>query len=174
MRALFKENLIEALVGLLVLMVGIWFVVFAYQRTEAGGIGRGYSVTARFPNVTGVSVGTDVRVSGLKVGTVTSSRLDPQTYQALLELSLNDNVKLPIDTSAAITSEGILGGNYIALQPGGDSEMLRPGDEITDTHGSVDMLGLIGQVINRTGGDSASDGDDKAGAASADGAETSE
>ncbi len=151
MRALFKDNIIEALIGALVLAIGIWFVVFAYGRTERGGMDNAYTVTARFPNASGVSVGTDVRVSGLKVGAVVADGLDPQTYQALLKLRIDNKIKLPLDSSAAITSEGILGGNYIALSPGGDTEMLREGDEITDTQGAVDLMSLIGSVINRTG-----------------------
>lgn len=151
MRALLKDNIIEALIGALVLLVGIWFVVFAYGRTERGGMDDAYTVTARFPNASGVSVGTDVRVSGLKIGTVIKQDLDPQTFQALVRMDIDRKVKLPLDSSAAITSEGILGGNYIALAPGGDTEMLRDGDEITDTQGAVDLMSLIGSVINGTG-----------------------
>lgn len=151
MRALFKENVIEALVGLLVVVVAVWFVAFAYDRTAAGGAGSGYVVTARFPNATGVSVGTDVRVSGIKIGTVTSQRLDPKTFQAVLQLRVADDVKFPTDSSAAITSEGILGGSYIALTPGGDTQMLKPGDEISDTQGAQDLMALMGQFINRSG-----------------------
>lgn len=151
MRALFKDNIIEALIGAAVLLLAVWFVTFAYGRTERGGLDGGYTISARFPNTSGVSVGTDVRVSGLKVGTVADESLDPQTYQALLKLTIDRRVKLPLDTSAAITSEGILGGNYIALTPGGDTQMMREGDEITDTQGAVDLMSLIGSVINRTG-----------------------
>jgi phospholipid/cholesterol/gamma-HCH transport system substrate-binding protein len=154
MRALFKENIIEALIGAGVLLLAVWFVTFAYDRTQRGGVSNGYTISARFPNTSGVSVGTDVRVSGLKVGTVAAETLDTTTYQAVLKLTIDSAVKLPLDTSAAITSEGILGGNYISLSPGGDPEMLRAGDEITDTQGAVDMMGLIGSVINQTGGDS--------------------
>jgi phospholipid/cholesterol/gamma-HCH transport system substrate-binding protein len=149
MPALLKENMFEALVGALVIAVAIWFVAFAYQRTGAGGPGESYSVTARFPNVTGVSTGTDVRLSGMKVGTVTGQKLDPATYQAVLTLGLDAKVKLPADSSAAITSEGLLGGSYISLTPGGDTQMLRAGDEITDTQGATDLMGLIGGYINR-------------------------
>lgn len=151
MRSLFKENVIEALIGAIVLLLGVWFVAFAYGRTERGGMDDAYTISARFPNASGVSVGTDVRVSGLKVGTVVAQDLDPQTFQALVRLQIDRKVKLPLDSSAAITSEGILGGNYIALAPGGDTEVLREGDEITDTQGSVDLMSLIGSVINRTG-----------------------
>ena len=150
MPALFKENVGEALLGALVIMVAAWFVIFTYNRTEAGGRGGGYSLAARFPNVTGVAVGTDVRVSGIKIGTVTGQKLDPKSFQAVLTLGLDKAVRLPADTSAAITSEGILGGSYIALTPGGDTAMLRPGDEITDTQGSTDLMGLIGGFINKS------------------------
>lgn len=151
MRGLLKDNIIEALIGAAVLLLAVWFVAFAYGRTERGGLDDGYTISARFPNTTGVSVVTDVRVSGLKFGTVADESLDTQTYQAILKLTVDKSVKLPLDTSAAITSEGILGGNYISLTPGADTEMLREGDEITDTQGAVDMMSLIGSVINRTG-----------------------
>jgi phospholipid/cholesterol/gamma-HCH transport system substrate-binding protein len=149
MRTLLKDNVIEALVGLVVLLVAVGFVVFAYQRTNAGTAG-GYTISARFGNVTGVSAGTDVRVSGMKIGTVTDSRLDEKTFQAVLDLSIDPKVKLPLDSSAAITSEGLLGGNYISLTPGGDPAMLKAGDEITDTQGATDLMGLIGGYINGT------------------------
>ncbi|QXQ05759.1 outer membrane lipid asymmetry maintenance protein MlaD [Sphingosinicellaceae bacterium] len=154
MRALLKDNVVEALVGLLVLIVAVGFVVFAYQRTGQGPDG-GYTIAARFPNVTGVNTGTDVRVSGMKVGSVTGQRLDAKTFQAVLQLSIDPAIKLPIDSSAAITSEGILGGSYISLMPGGDPKTLKAGDEIDDTQGATDLMGLIGGYINRSGsGDS--------------------
>jgi len=151
MKAVLRENLVEAAIGALVLVVATWFVVFAYQRTQGADVAGGYSINARFPNATGVSVGTDVRVSGIKVGTVSAQSLDPESYEAVLTLAVDPKVKLPLDSSAAITSEGILGGNYISLRPGGDSEMLRNGDEITDTSGSLDLLQLIGSFVNQSG-----------------------
>ena len=150
MRALLKDNIVEALIGLVVIVVAVGFVVFAYDRTGQGA-GGGYTLAARFPNVTGVSTGTDVRVSGMKVGVVTGSRLDAKTFQAVLDLSIDPKVRLPVDSSAAITSEGILGGSYISLTPGGDPKTLKPGDEISDTQGATDLMGLIGSYINRTG-----------------------
>lgn len=158
-----KEQGAEALVGLLVIAAAVWFVLFAFER--AGGGGGTYAIGARFPNASGVSVGTDVRVAGLRVGAVAGSALDPETYQALLTLAIEDRVKLPVDTSAAITSEGILGSTYISLMPGGETEMLQAGDEIIDTQGSTDLMGLIGSIINRTGGGGAGN-PEAAGAAS--------
>ncbi len=155
MRTLFKENVVEALVGLLVVLVAVWFVGTAYARTSAGG-GAGYLLVARFPNATGINVGTDVRVSGIKIGKVETQRLDPKTFQAVVSLRIAGDVRFPTDSSAAITSEGILGGSYIALSPGGETTMLKAGDEITDTQGAQDLMGLMGSIINRSGSKAAS------------------
>ena len=152
MRTLFRDNIIEALIGLAVLLVAIGFVVFAYDRTQSGARGEGYLLKARFPNVAGVSPGTDVRVAGIKVGAVATQAIDPVTYQAVLEMSVDKTIRMPIDSSAAITSEGLLGGNFIALSPGGDPVMLKPGEEITETSGATDLMALIGSYINQSGG----------------------
>ena len=151
MRALFKDNIIEALVGLVVVLVAIGFVTFAYGRTQAGSGETGYALIARFPNVTGVSPGTDVRVAGIKVGRVVKQSLDPGSYQAIVEFGIDKALKLPIDSSAAVTTEGLLGGTYVALTPGGDSVMLKPGEEITETSGATDLMSLVGSFVNRSG-----------------------
>jgi phospholipid/cholesterol/gamma-HCH transport system substrate-binding protein len=153
MRALFKDNIVEALVGLIVVLVAIGFVVFAYDRTQAGAVTGGYVLKARFPNVTGISPGTDVRVSGIKVGRVVKQALDPVSFQAIVELGLDPALKLPVDSSAAITSEGLLGGTFIALTPGGEADTLKPGDEIIETSGAADLMSLVGSFINRSGSD---------------------
>ncbi len=157
MRALFKDNVVEALVGLVVVLVAVGFVVVAYGRTQAGATADGYLLKARFPNVAGVSPGTDVRVSGIRIGRVASQSLDPASYQAVLQISVDKALKLPIDSSAAITTEGLLGGTYIALTPGGDSTMLKPGEEITETSGAADLMSLIGSFVNRSGDSKATD-----------------
>lgn len=154
MPQMLKDHVAEALAGLAVIAVAAWFLVFALGRTGASGTDS-YELKARFPNATGIAVGSDVRVSGMKVGTVTAQMLDPASYQAVVTLSVDSEVSLPLDSSAAITSEGLLGGSFIALVPGGDPEKLAPGDEITDTQGATDLMGLIGSVINRSGGSEA-------------------
>lgn len=133
------------------LLVAGWFLVFAWNRSGSA-VADSYELVARFPNVTGVSVGTDVRVSGMKVGRVVAQELDPKTWQAVVRMAIDRRVSLPVDSSAAITSEGLLGGSFIALMPGGEEEKLAPGDEIVDTQGATDLMGLVGAVINRSGG----------------------
>ena len=151
MSGILRDNLIEAVVGLLVVLLAAWFIVFAWQRT-GGGMRDSIRVTALFPAANGISVGTDVKVAGLKVGSVAGQRLDPETYQAEVILAIDEDVRIPSDSSAAITAEGLLGGTYIVLLPGGSPTPLKNGDMIFDTQGSVDMMGLIGSFINRSGG----------------------
>jgi len=150
MKGVLRENIVETIVGLLVVLLAVWFVVFAWKRS-GGALDDAYAVTALFPAANGVSVGTDVRIAGLKVGTVAAQRLDPQSYQAEVTLALDQEVKVPSDSSAAITAEGLLGGTYIALLPGGSTTPLKEGDAIVETQGSVDMMSLVGSMINRSG-----------------------
>lgn len=158
MRSLFREHIGEALTGLLVVVLAIAFAWFAWLRTGGGTATGAVEIGALFPNITGIEVGTDVRIAGLKVGSVTRQELDPATYQVKTTMAIDPKVKIPVDSSAAITSEGILGGSYIALIPGGDPTPLKAGDVITDTQGAVDMMGLVGQFINKSGDSSAAAG----------------
>jgi phospholipid/cholesterol/gamma-HCH transport system substrate-binding protein len=141
-----KDNLVEAIIGAVVLAVAIFFVVFAYKNTERGS-GGGYSLFALFPSAQGINVGSDVRVSGVKVGTVTAQELDTKTFQARVTFSVEDRVKLPIDTSIKVASEGLLGGNFLSLSPGGDEENLKAGDQIEQAQGAVDLMSLVGQAM---------------------------
>lgn len=151
MRALFKDNIVEALVGLIVVLVAIGFVSLAYSRTQAGNAADGYLLKARFTNVAGVSPGTDVRMAGIKVGKVARQSLDPASFQAVLDINIDKGLQLPIDSSAAVTTEGILGGTFIALTPGGEAVMLKPGEEIVETSGATDLMALIGGFVNKSG-----------------------
>lgn len=153
MAATLKDNVAEALIGLLVVLLAVGFVAFAWARTGAGEGSDGTELLARFPNIGGVTLGTDVKVSGVKVGKVVALELDPTSYQAVLRLSVDRGLSLPVDSSAAISSEGLLGGNFIALTPGAETQMLKSGGEIVETSGAPDLMGLIGSVVNRSGGD---------------------
>ena len=151
MRTLFREHAGEALVGLFVVLLAAWFAWFAWAKSGGGVKAGAIKVEAIFPNVGGIEVGTDVRIAGLKVGTVIGQELDPQSFQVRSTLALDPKVRVPVDSSAAVTSEGLLGGTYIALLPGGDPTPLKSGDVISDTQGAVDLMALFGQFINRSG-----------------------
>ena len=114
-----------------------------------------------------MTAGTDVRVAGLKVGSVTHLSLDPQSYQVKVDIALNPDVKLPSDSSAAIASDGLLGSNFVSFTPGGSPTPIKNGDTITDTQGSMDLMALIGQFINKPSTPAAGDSATAGGAAAA-------
>lgn len=150
-----RRNLIETVMGAVVLAVAVIFIVFAYSKAEVGTV-DGYEIKARFDRIDGVRPGTDVRMSGIKVGTVTASELDPKTYLAVVRMSIREDVKVPEDTSIAVSADGLLGDKFLAMSPGGSDEVLPDGGEITTTQGSVDLMSLIGQMIfSQTGKDDA-------------------
>jgi phospholipid/cholesterol/gamma-HCH transport system substrate-binding protein len=140
------RNVLETLLGAVVLLVAVVFLAFAYRSSQIGET-DGYQLTARFDRVDGLNKGSDVRISGIKVGTVTGQDLDPATYRAAVRFSVQNGIELPSDSSAAIVSDGLLGGKYLSLEPGGDIEMLKGGDEISLTQSSVRLEDLIGQMI---------------------------
>ncbi len=154
-----QNNLVETLIGAAVIAVALIFLTFAYRGSDAGAVGRDtYQLSARVTNLTGVTVGTDVRIAGIKVGTVSELQLDPVTYEAIMTLSINSQYELAEDTALTVASESLLGGSFIALQPGGDFENpLKDGDEILFASGTVDLFSLIQQAIFGTGGSTSSD-----------------
>ena len=141
-----KDNLVETLVGFGVIVIAAIFVIYGYSVTD-GASGDGYVVSAEFDRVDGLTIGGDVRMSGIKIGTVTDLALDTQSYAAKVSMIIGSEIDLPDDTSAKITSEGLLGGNYISLSAGGSEDMLSDGDEILYTQGSVDLIGLVSQAL---------------------------
>jgi phospholipid/cholesterol/gamma-HCH transport system substrate-binding protein len=142
-----REQWAETGMGVAVIAVAASFLVYSLS---VGGVGRtrgAYDVTARFGEAGSLAPGAAVSVAGVKVGTVSQITLDPKTYMAVARLSLDPTVKLPSDSTAKITSDGLLGGAHVAIAPGGAPETLKPGGEIENTQGAVDLFGLIGQVI---------------------------
>ena len=147
-----RKNSVETIIGAVVIAVAVLFVIFAYDKADLKTV-DGYAISAKFDRIDGIRRGSDVRMSGIKIGTVTDQGLDPETYLAVVKLNIDTNVKLPLDTSAAITSDGLLGDKYMALSPGGDDKMIPPGGEIETTQGSIDLFSLVGQMIFSQTGD---------------------
>jgi phospholipid/cholesterol/gamma-HCH transport system substrate-binding protein len=138
-----SENTSEVIAGGLVLAAAVGFLAYAAQATGWGEDPASYPLTASFRSVEGVTVGTDVRLAGVKVGTVTSLSLNPQTFFADAGIALQKDVLLPDDSTILISSEGLLGGNFVELLPGGSLDNLGPGDEIEDTQGAVSIISLM-------------------------------
>lgn len=145
------RNVLETLLGAVVLIVAVVFLIFAYTSSQLQN-GNGYELVARFNRIDGLERGAEVRISGIRVGNVVEQQLDPQTYQATVRFTVQEGVELPLDTSAAIVSTSLLGGKYLQLVPGGDIEMLEPGDEVTLTQSAINLEDLIGHMIFSQGG----------------------
>lgn len=148
-----KRNAIEPILGALVLVAAVAFLVFAYNKAGQRSF-SGYPLTARFSSIDGLQTGGDVRIGGVKVGQITRITIDPETYLAMVQFVVAPEIKLPVDSVASITTEGLLGGKYIGLLPGSSDEMLKPGTLITHTEASVSLESLIGQFIYSGGSSS--------------------
>jgi phospholipid/cholesterol/gamma-HCH transport system substrate-binding protein len=146
-----RENPAEVLTGAAVVLVAGGFLLYAAQATGYGGPAEGLRLNASFRSIEGVSLGTDVRLAGVKIGSVTDMALDPETYRASTEFTVTADVPVPDDSTAVVASEGLLGGTFIEIVPGGSLTMLADGGEIVDTQGAVSLLQLLLQYVS--GGD---------------------
>ncbi|MBY0511501.1 MAG: outer membrane lipid asymmetry maintenance protein MlaD [Rhodospirillaceae bacterium] len=141
-----KRNPLETLLGAVVLVVAAMFLLFAYSIADLKAV-TGYEVKATFLKVGGLERGSDVRISGIDVGTVTGQALNPETFQALVTMSIEPNVVLPVDTQATIVSDGLLGGKYVNLVPGRAQEHIVAGGVIAKTQDFQSLEDLVGQII---------------------------
>ncbi|HEY1631913.1 MAG TPA: outer membrane lipid asymmetry maintenance protein MlaD [Rhizomicrobium sp.] len=141
-----KNNMVETLIGAIVVAVAAVFLFYAYSSSGSGSV-SGYQITARFSSADGITSGTDIRLHGIKIGTVADLTLDPKTYMAIAHLSIANSVQIPDDSAVKITSSGLLGSSYVAIQPGGSEKNIAPGGELTNTQGSVDLMSLIGRAV---------------------------
>ncbi|HVV64102.1 MAG TPA: outer membrane lipid asymmetry maintenance protein MlaD [Rhizomicrobium sp.] len=148
------NNAVETLIGTIVVAVAAGFLYFAYASTTSAGL-TGYELEAKFQRVDGLNVGTDVRLSGIKIGSVSALTLDPRTYQATVHLDIRKDIQLPEDSSIMVTSTGLLGNSYLSISPGGSDKMIPPGGRIVNTQGSVDLMSLIGRFATGATGSSA-------------------
>jgi len=146
-----SRNIVETVLGAVVIIVALGFLGWAYSQSNVGDPG-GYTLRAKFDRIDGLENGSAVRISGIRVGQVISQELDPVSYQAEVRFSVKEGIELPSDSSAAVVSTSLLGGKYIALQPGSDDIMLEEGDEITFTQSALNLEDMIGSFIYGEGG----------------------
>src|SRR3954464_5076511 len=146
-RGVLQNNIAETLVGAAVVVVAVAFLAFGYLRTGSGSL-SGYEINAKLPKVDGLSVGTDVRLSGIKIGTVTALTLDPKNYLVTVHMNIRDDIKLPVDSSVLVTQAGFLGGQYLSITPGGEEKMMAAGALFENAQGSIDVMSLVGRFAN--------------------------
>ena len=140
------RNTLETVMGAIVLLAAVGFVALAYEAADVKGNG-GYEIAAEFGSTGGLSVGDDVRISGIKVGQVTAQQLDSVTYVAKVSMALDPTIKIPSDSSARITAASLLGGNYLELMPGAATDTLGAGAVIYDTRDPISLSDLLGKAV---------------------------
>ena len=141
-----QRNMLETVIGAIVLLTAVAFVSLAYEAANIRGT-DGYELEAEFGATGGLSVGDDVRISGIKVGRISRQELDPVSYAARIVMSLDERIRIPADSSARITAASLLGGNYLELIPGADEDMMQPGEVIYDTRDPVSLTDLLGKAV---------------------------
>jgi len=137
---------IETIMGVVVVLIAILFLYFAYSVSDLQVV-KGYEVTAKFLKVGGLNVGSDVRINGIKVGTVVSQHLEDTDYMAVVKLSISRDIKLPKDSAAIIVSDGLMGDKFVKIEPGSAKEFLKDGDVITNTKDFKTIEDLVGEII---------------------------
>lgn len=145
-----RRNVSELIAGAVVLVVAAGFLVYAVANTGRSTVG-GYTLNAKFNSIDGLAPGSDVRIGGVKVGSITHATIDPQSYQAVVSFSVENAIKLPKDSSAQVTSDGMLGGKFLSLVPGGDSQMIPGGGTVEITQSAVSLEELLGKFIFNVG-----------------------
>ena len=138
-----NRNVTEILIGAVVVITAVWFIYFVSVNTSIVSNDENYNLAAEFRSVEGISIGTDVRLAGVKIGTVKDIKLDPDTYRVNAIFSVKNAIQIPDDSQAMISSEGLLGGNFIELVPGGSFDYLAPESIILDTQGAVSLITLL-------------------------------
>ncbi len=141
-----RRNVIETILGAIVLLIAGMFLVFAYTNSDLRPV-EGYRVIAKFNAIDGLTVGNDVRIGGVKVGTVVEQRVDQQDYLAVVTMTIRPDIKLPTNTRVSVSSEGLLGGKYVKLEPSGDGELVAAGEELVSTRDVISLEELLGRVI---------------------------
>ncbi|MDH5530680.1 MAG: outer membrane lipid asymmetry maintenance protein MlaD [Paracoccaceae bacterium] len=147
-----SENATEVLTGAGVLAVALGFLIYAGQGVGLTGGADNYELTASFRSVEGITVGTDVRLAGVKVGTVTSLALNPVSFFADATVTVKKGIAIPEDSTILVTSEGLLGGSFVEILPGGSPSDLEPGSEIEDTQGAVSLIALLMKFVGAAAG----------------------
>ncbi|MCP4922527.1 MAG: outer membrane lipid asymmetry maintenance protein MlaD [bacterium] len=141
------SHILETILGAVVLALASLFLVFAYTNSQLVQQAGGYPLIAKFDRIDGLKVGSDVRLGGVIVGKVTAQSVNPETFLAEVTFQVSDALKLPMDTSAEVVSDGLLGDKYVSLVPGGDEETLEPGAEVEHTQSAVNLETLIGKAV---------------------------
>ena len=141
-----QSNAAEVITGAIAILAAVALLALVYLHNGSGSL-SGYQITAKIDKADGLGEGTDVRLAGIKIGSVTGFTLDPNNFLVTVHMNIHSDVQIPTDSSLAVSQSSILGSQYIVIQPGGDSTNIKPGGAIANASGSIDLLGLINRMM---------------------------
>ncbi len=141
-----NRNVIETVMGAVVLAVAGFFLFFAYSTADLQQV-EGYHVSANFDHIDGLALGSDVRIGGVKVGTIVGQELNREYWVAEVTMSIDPSIRLPLDTVAVVRSESLLGGKFMSLEPGFEEDTIPDGGTIDYTQSVPGLEQLLGEVI---------------------------
>lgn len=143
-----KREALHTLVGAAVVLLGAVVIVTLYRGGQPGKTNAdGYQLTASFRSIDGITAGSDVLLAGIKVGEVESQHLDLESNSAVVVMRIREGIGIPYDSSVKVLSNGMAGGKYLKISPGGDFEMLPPGGSIDFTQSAIRFEELLQNVI---------------------------
>ena len=140
------NRLVESVMGAVVLGIAALFLVFAWNTADLRAV-EGTTYSARFNSVGGLTTGSDVRIGGVKVGSVATQTIDPKSYRAIVSFSVRTDIRLPKDTEASVASDSLLGGNYLRLKIGRSRDMLPANATLARTRDALSLEDLLGRAI---------------------------
>ncbi len=141
-----RKKPVETIMGLVVLVVALLFLIFAYRVSDLQVV-KGYTLAADFMKVGGLGIGSDVRINGIKVGTVTAQKLNNEDYTVRVTFSIAGDVKLPKDSTVVIVGDGLMGDKFVKIEPGSDKELLTDGDMFKKTKDFKTLEDMVGEII---------------------------
>lgn len=144
-----KRSVFETLIGAAVICTAVYFFCFIYKTAEVRTKSRGnsYEVVAKFSRIDGINAGSEVRIGGIKIGEVRSIELDTESFKAVALIDIKSKIKIPVDSSIQVLSDGLLGGKFLNIEPGAEQSLLLAGEELKYTQSSISIENLIGKYI---------------------------
>ncbi len=144
------NNVVETVIGAVVLAIAAIFIIFAYRTADIAPT-SGYPLVAKFDKIDGLNVGADVRMSGIKIGSVVAADLEQPSLLAVVRMNIRKDVGIPDDSAIRILTDGLMGDTFLSVEPGGGVDNLSAGDSFRFAQGSVNLIDLVGQAIYSSG-----------------------
>lgn len=142
-----KQGTFETLIGFLVIIIAFVFFIFAYTTSGYSNHVSGYNLIADFQNIDGISKGSDVKMAGIKIGVVEDIALEEESYYAILKLKIRNDIQIPEDSNAIISTSGLVGNKFVKINPGSSDDNFKNGGKIRFTQSTMNIEDLVSKLV---------------------------